>query len=114
MPDIVCFKDGTGRWLESNDFNISLFQLQGIAYQGKKESELAVYQIFLREAFLGCEESDERAWLAGHTLRSEEIIPGSIDAPTGTLSRACGQCPQARGTVAAEQGRAARTWRVSP
>ncbi|MFH2123035.1 MAG: hypothetical protein ABIJ50_06100 [Pseudomonadota bacterium] len=31
MPDIVCFKDGSGRWLEANKADLELFQLLGMA-----------------------------------------------------------------------------------
>ncbi|GAB4255298.1 MAG: hypothetical protein Kow0065_03220 [Methylomicrobium sp.] len=75
MPDIVCFKDGEGRWLEANDFDIKLFQLEGIDYRGKKDSELAVYQDFYKAAFLACEASDEKTWQAGVMTRNEETIP---------------------------------------
>ena len=36
MPDIVCFKDGEGRWLEANKFDLNLFELTNIDYKGKK------------------------------------------------------------------------------
>lgn len=75
MPDIVCFKDGEGRWIEANAFDLSLFQLENVDYRGKKDSELAVYQGFYREAFLACEDSDEIAWCAGNASRREESIP---------------------------------------
>ena len=75
MPDIVCFKDGTGRWLEANKADLALFRLQGVAYQGKTDAELASFSPFYREAFLACQESDEQAWQAGHLVQSQEIIP---------------------------------------
>ncbi|MDZ4202224.1 MAG: EAL domain-containing protein [Gallionella sp.] len=75
MPDIVCFKDGEGRWLEANDFDLKLFQLEGVDYRGKTDSELAEYQDFYRAAFLSCESSDEAAWRAGVMVRDEEVIP---------------------------------------
>lgn len=75
MPDIVCFKDGSGRWLEANDFDLDLFQLTGVDYRGKTDSELAEYSEFYREAFLTCEETDEEAWALGTTSRHDEIIP---------------------------------------
>lgn len=80
MPDIVCFKDGEGRWLEANDFDLKLFQLEGVDYIGKKDSELAAYSGFYKEAFLTCEDSDEKTWLNGATTRCEEVIP----KPDGT------------------------------
>jgi len=81
MPDIVCFKDGEGRWLEANDFDLRLFQLEGVDYRGKTDAELAAYQDFYREAFLGCVDSDEEAWRAGQMVRGEEVIPRPDDAP---------------------------------
>jgi diguanylate cyclase (GGDEF)-like protein/PAS domain S-box-containing protein len=75
MPDIVCFKDGTGRWLEANKADLELFQLLGIDYIGKKDSELAVFSPFYQEAFLTCEASDEEAWSAEAPIQGEESIP---------------------------------------
>ncbi|MDD5329227.1 MAG: EAL domain-containing protein [Sulfuricella sp.] len=74
MPDIICFKDGEGRWLEANDFDLKLFQLEGVDYRGKKDSELAAYQDFHRETFLACEASDEAAWRAGGASQEEQTI----------------------------------------
>jgi len=75
MPDIVCFKDGQGRWLEANKFDLELFQLEGVDYKGKKDSDLAPFSPFYREAFLTCEETDEAAWKAGGPSRGDEVIP---------------------------------------
>jgi PAS domain S-box-containing protein len=80
MTDIVCFKDGFGRWLVANEYDLNLFGLANIDYKGKKDSELAEYSAFYREAFLNCEESDEKAWQRGLPTRSDEIIP----LPDGT------------------------------
>ncbi len=81
MPDIICFKDGEGRWLEANDFALELFQLEGVDYRGKKDSELAAHQDFYRETFLACEASDEAAWRAGGASQEEEIIPRPDTSP---------------------------------
>lgn len=75
MPDIVCFKDGSGRWIEANEFDLELFDLTGIDYKGLKDSELAQYQTFYKKVFLECELLDEIAWKAGKMVRSEEVIP---------------------------------------
>ncbi len=75
MPDIVCFKDGEGRWQRANKFDLNLFHLQDVAYEGKTDAELSQYQDFYREALLGCRASDEEAWEAGVMVRSEEVIP---------------------------------------
>ncbi|RQW83054.1 MAG: PAS domain S-box protein [Geobacter sp.] len=75
MPDIVAFKDGEGRWLEANRFDLQLFQLESVDYRGKKDSDLAAFSSFYREAFLACEESDELAWQARKPSRADETIP---------------------------------------
>jgi len=75
MPDIVCFKDGEGRWLEANNFDLKLFQLENVPYKGKKDSELAPFSAFYHDAFMTCEASDEKAWLASGFSRGEERIP---------------------------------------
>ena len=80
MPDIVCFKDGLGRWIEANEFALKLFYLKGLPYSGKTEAELAELQPFLREAFRECGNSDEDAWREGKPVRCEEVIP-RLDGP---------------------------------
>ncbi|HEY3268177.1 MAG TPA: PAS domain S-box protein [Armatimonadota bacterium] len=75
MPDIVCFKDGEGRWLEANEFDLNLFELQGVDYRGKKDSDLAENSEFFRDAFLACEKTDEAAWQIGAASRVDETIP---------------------------------------
>lgn len=75
MPDIVCFKDGQGRWIVANDFDLELFALQGVDYRGKTDRELAVYSVLHKEAFLTCADTDEVSWQAGQVTRGDEEIP---------------------------------------
>lgn len=75
MPDIVCFKDGEGRWIEANEFDLKLFELEGVDYRGKKDSELAEYSDFYHDAFLTCEATDEACWIKGTISRGKEVIP---------------------------------------
>ncbi|MCK9617828.1 MAG: ATP-binding protein [Lentimicrobiaceae bacterium] len=81
MSDIVCFKDGEGKWLVANDYDLRLFQLEGVDYKGKKDSEQAHFSPFFKEAFLACELTDERAWQSGVPTRSDE----SITQPDGSV-----------------------------
>lgn len=74
MSDFVNFKDGDGRWIQANDFGLKLYQLEGVPYQGKKDSELAPYTEHFQEALLYCEESDERTWEKGELTRDEEVL----------------------------------------
>jgi len=81
-PDIICFKDGKGRWLEANPADLELFQLQNIDYQGKTDSELAEFTHPLyKEAFLACETSDRDTWALGKVVRCTEVIPAPDAAP---------------------------------
>lgn len=75
MVDFVNFKDGEGRWIEANDFGLKLFQLENVAYKGKKDSELAEYTDFYHEALVYCESSDEETWKARRITRTAEVIP---------------------------------------
>lgn len=74
-PDIICFKDGEGRWQIANEADLKLFQLEGVDYQGKTDSELARYSPFYYNAFITCEQTDEIAWQRGTLSRGTEIIP---------------------------------------
>ncbi|MEG4860279.1 PAS domain S-box protein [Microcoleus sp. K1-B6] len=74
MPDIVCFKDGEGRWLEANRAILEVFELEKIDYRGLKDSQLGELSSFYREALQACEVSDREAWEKGELSRGEEVI----------------------------------------
>ncbi len=81
VPDIICFKDGEGRWLIANEAYQEVFQLTEKDYVGKKGVELDQCTPSLADAAMGCESSNELAWKAGGITRGEEMIPhpdGSI------------------------------------
>ena len=46
MPDIVCFKDGEGRWQEANQAILEVFELEKIEYRGLKDSQLGELSSF--------------------------------------------------------------------
>jgi len=74
-PDIICFKDGQGCWLEANQAMLKVFQLEGVDYRGKKNSELVLLtDPFYQEALLTGEASDKIAWQDTTQYRGEEII----------------------------------------
>lgn len=81
-PDVICFKDGAGRWLESNQANLVFLDLKGVDYRGKTDSELAQFSDFYQDALLYCSQSDEQAWQHGSSYRVEEIVP----RPDGTTN----------------------------
>lgn len=75
-PDIICFKDGEGRWLEANDADLELFSLTDVDYRGKTDAELAQSADPIhRQAFLGCQQKDKTAFNAKGISRGEETIP---------------------------------------
>ncbi|MEG5064119.1 PAS domain S-box protein [Microcoleus sp. B3-A4] len=77
MPDIVCFKDGEGRWQEANQALLEVFELEKIDYRGLKDSQLGELSSFYREPLQACEVSDREAWEKGELSRGEEVIPRS-------------------------------------
>ncbi|MFT9846248.1 PAS domain S-box protein [Aneurinibacillus sp. REN35] len=81
MPDIVCFKDAEGRWIEANEFCLRVLQMDTLSYQGKHDNELAVLHNQYREMFLHCAEVDEQVWQGGSKTRSEEVISQGIGEP---------------------------------
>jgi diguanylate cyclase (GGDEF)-like protein/PAS domain S-box-containing protein len=73
-PDIICFKDGEGHWLLANEAMLALFQLEGVAYLGKKDSELAPLSPLFQDALPASEVTDEQAWEHGSMLTTEETF----------------------------------------
>ncbi|TWI59028.1 EAL domain-containing protein [Halalkalibacter nanhaiisediminis] len=75
MPDFICFKDGEGRWIQTNPFSLRLFQLEHISYQGKTDDELANCSPFYKDVLLNCVESDKKVWESKTVSREEAVIP---------------------------------------
>ncbi len=75
MPDIICFKDGAGKWLLANDADLELFQLKGVSYIGKTDADLApfTHEIY-KNSFLTCMDTDEKCWIEREISRGDEII----------------------------------------
>ena len=78
IPDIICIKDGKGRWLLANRFTLDLFNLVDVDYRGKRDRELADYtDPVYRKSFFACEKTDAAAWNKRAPVRHEESIPDS-------------------------------------
>lgn len=76
MEDIICIKDGEGRWMIANKADLELFQLTNVDYYGKTDYDLSFYtNKIYKEAFQTCMITDEAAWKKGTISRSDEIIP---------------------------------------
>jgi PAS domain S-box-containing protein len=77
LPDIVCLKDGTGRWTEANSMLLHMLGLNQADYRGLTSLELAASgQIDTAQLAL-LEASDEAAWLNGQRMDEELIFPAS-------------------------------------
>ena len=75
IPNIICLKDGEGRWIMANDYDIDLFQLSGVDFYGKTSAALADLTPFYRDVLLNGAHTDKRAWELKKISRGEEIIP---------------------------------------
>ena len=74
MPDIICLKDGHGRWLEANDPMLDCFGLRGTDFHGKTSRELAQQAGLPEERIWALDASDEAAWGQGSVLHEERLI----------------------------------------
>jgi diguanylate cyclase (GGDEF)-like protein/PAS domain S-box-containing protein len=81
MPDIICFKDGEGRWLVANEFYLNLFELSGIEYQGKTAAELAQLSWRYGEDLVASLETDRQAWREGRSVAFETSLSGADGLP---------------------------------
>lgn len=75
MPDIVCFKDSRGRWLEANNFKLELLGLTDLQYKGKTDRELAkVCPDCCRASLENCWVSDQATWFEGIPCTYQEVL----------------------------------------
>ncbi|MEP0846694.1 MAG: PAS domain S-box protein [Phycisphaerae bacterium] len=81
IPELVCFKDGDGRWLMVNAFGLSLLRMDGTEYRGKTNIELAQAVPEFREALERCDQTDAAAWESGLPSRTEEAFPRAEGPP---------------------------------
>jgi PAS domain-containing protein len=59
IPDAILLKDGTGRWLITNEAAKALFQLHGFDWQGKTDKELAAERPDMQSIHMKCFADDE-------------------------------------------------------
>jgi diguanylate cyclase (GGDEF)-like protein/PAS domain S-box-containing protein len=74
MPDLVCFKDGKGRWLVANEFYLEIAGLKGVDYHGRSGYELARLSSEQGDFLRSSTDSDERAWREGRPISYEKEI----------------------------------------
>ena len=80
-PDIICFKDSTGKWLEANVSTKKLFRLKGNEFFLKSDEQLKKMVPELADVFEQCISTDQEAWEKKQRVETEEVIP----LPDGTL-----------------------------
>lgn len=73
-PDIICFKDGEGRWLKANDAILTIYNLKEADYIMKTDEELAALIPSHKSAFETCMISDEICWQKAEINRSDEEL----------------------------------------
>ena len=73
-PNPIIFKDGQGKWIESNKAGLEMFNLNNVDYFGKTDKELAVYTDDYKEELLEFEKNDEIVWQSKKELKTEKKI----------------------------------------
>jgi len=81
MPDLVCFKDGKGRWLVANQFYLDVAGLTGVEYRGRSAVELARLCSGDSDFLLSAHASDEKAWQTRMPIAYETEIRARGDTP---------------------------------
>lgn len=76
-PDLICFKDGQGKWLQANNSILEVFGLESEKYIGHTDSQLAFFAPFHKSSLETCEVTDEITWQKKTMSRSDEQIPQS-------------------------------------
>ncbi|MFW5890146.1 MAG: ATP-binding protein [Marinilabiliaceae bacterium] len=74
-PDIICFKDEQGRWMEANEAIRQLFRLQGKDILFKDEEFLKNLVPEMAGVFEQCRQSDQMAWEKKRPITVEEVVP---------------------------------------
>jgi PAS domain S-box-containing protein len=80
LPDIICFKDSDGRWIEANTSMLELYN-SSIPILGKTDAELRSLLPNFEEEFIACEETDKMVWQKGQLTMVEE----SFRQPDGSV-----------------------------
>ncbi len=76
-PDLICLKDGGGRWQQSNQACKNFFGYTEEQVLGKKDEEIAGLNPDYRDIFLQSRESDLLAWRMCKPIRRELFVKDS-------------------------------------
>ncbi len=78
-PDIICLKDGSGRWIEANETILQLFDLGRDDFFMQTDMEISVNKPFFQNVFVNYHKSAAFTWQKGCITRQDE----HINAPDG-------------------------------
>jgi PAS domain S-box-containing protein len=79
-PDVICVKDGKGRWLLANRAYLKLFGMESVHYYGKSDKEILELAKFHKEDMKACMASEAEAWNSKSISRKDERIELSDDS----------------------------------
>jgi PAS domain S-box-containing protein len=74
-PDVICFKDAEGKWMEANESIRNLFRLNDKEFLFKEKEHLEALVPELKEVFHQCALSDQEAWEKRQPVMAEESVP---------------------------------------
>ncbi|PWE00519.1 sensor histidine kinase [Marinilabilia rubra] len=74
-PDVICFKDAEGKWMEANESIQQLFRLKDKEFLFKEEGYLETLVPELKDVFQQCALSDKEAWEKRQPVMAEESVP---------------------------------------
>lgn len=82
-PDIICLKDGSGRWMEANETILQVFDLGHDGYFMQTDLEIADSKPFFRNVFVNFHKTATLTWQKARITRQDEQITTS-DGKTKT------------------------------
>ena len=74
IPNLLCIKDGKGRWLQASTSYLNYFNLQDIDYAGKTNLELCQYTESHFEALRIGAKQDKHAWESRRQKKTEKVL----------------------------------------
>lgn len=82
-PDIICLKDGFGRWIEANETILQVFELSRDDYFMQTDLEISVRKPFFQNVFVNYHKSAALTWQKSCITRQDDHIAAS-DGKTKT------------------------------
>jgi PAS domain S-box-containing protein len=73
-PDIICLKDGSGRWIEANETILQVFELSHADFFMQTDLELSVKKPFFQNVFINHHQSAAVTWQKGCITRQDDHI----------------------------------------